>query len=153
MKMAGATPGNALPPEHENLIAGIETLKSETRGERILLAEARDVADATGTKQRQIDELSRRLDEVEKQLIASKSKAMQVEQVNAVNVDPASVIVLIRDALQVFRHGIDLLDDNRFTETLRRAAKATRRTGRRYIEAVRQRFAILKLPWWQGACI
>jgi stage V sporulation protein K len=140
---------NFCAPEHDHLIARIEKLERQAGDERVGLEAGSLASSITSARQRHIDELFTRLDDVEKELAVSKKKAIQVEQVNVVNADPASIVGLIRDALEALRHGLDLLDDKRFTETLRKGALATWRAGRLYSSAVRRRFETFKLPWRQ----
>jgi formylglycine-generating enzyme required for sulfatase activity len=132
---------NYIPPERDELIQRIERLEAMVERE-LRLPAGRDKS------------LRDRLGGARGELAKSKH-ALHVEQFNVtnniINVDPASVIGLIRDALEALKHGVDLLNDRRFTEPLRRQALAAWLSGKRFGRAIRQRIAAFRLPWRGGA--
>jgi formylglycine-generating enzyme required for sulfatase activity len=135
LKVAQSIAINYVPQEERDaLIVRIERLETLVEQERNLSA-------------RPQKDLQARLDDAQDELTRSKGRLFQVGSIININIGPFSAIGLIRDALEALKHGLDLLNDKRFTEALRRQALAAWLGGRRLARAVRERVAALKSPW------
>jgi formylglycine-generating enzyme required for sulfatase activity len=132
LEAAGHIPANVIPPERDELIERISRLEQQVDEERQTVIEKA---------------IRERLDEVSGDLAQSKRTLIKIDQFNLINVDPASIIALIRDALEALKHGIDLLNDPRFTEPLRKRAKIAWLATKRFMQAAKRRFAAFKFPW------
>ncbi len=135
LEAAGHIPANVIPPERDELIERITRLEKQVDEE---------------TRRTVLEKpLREQLDRVAEDLAKSKRTLIKIDHFNVVNIDPASIVALIRDALEALKHGVDLLTDKRFTEGLRKQALAAWLSAKRLVRAIRRRFADLKFPWKQ----
>lgn len=135
LKQASYTPANLIPPERNELIERITQLERQVNEEQHRAILERELQQRLATA---LEELG---------------KSKRAIQINVVNVDPASIIGLIRDAFEALKHGVDLLNDERFTGMLRKRALIAWLSAKRFVQATRRRFAALKRPWQRSATL
>ncbi len=101
--------------------------------------------------QAKLDEAKNVLEQAKKPLINIKAlNNITVKNDGGINItvlDVASVVALIKDALEAIKHGVDLLNDKRFTKPLRKGVRKVWRATKRFVRKVRARFEAFKFPW------
>lgn len=135
-----ATPANLVPRgELRDLIERVERQIELTQEER---------RQTTVMQQ----SLRRRLDEIEAELKTGRGKLQfHVENLISVEFGINELISAIKDGIIAIKNGVELLNDPRFTEALRRGAQKLFTATKRFGRAVKERFATFRVPWPKDA--
>jgi formylglycine-generating enzyme required for sulfatase activity len=89
----------------------------------------------------------RRLDQIEEQIKAGKRTIVHLEGVSLVSVGIDELISAIKDCIVAIKNGVDLLNDERFTQQIRQGAQRLWGAATRFVQATKDRFAAFRLPW------